>query len=307
MQLIKKKMEEYHNPVLLHESVDGMDIKGDEICVDVTFGGGGHSKEILKRLGKEGKLFGFDQDKDAERNALPDDRFELVKQNFRYLKNFLRFHQAVPVDCILADLGVSSHQFNEGERGFSIRFEGPLDMRMNQSGDLTAADIINKYTEQDLIRIFKEYGEVRNAQKLVFEIINTREAGPITRTQELIEIIEDCVPGKFRNKYLAQVFQALRIEVNDEMAALKDLLTQSYEVLKPGGRLVVITYHSLEDRLVKNFFKKGKFEGELEKDFFGNPQLRFKQINRKPIVPSDEELKINNRARSAKLRVGEKL
>jgi 16S rRNA (cytosine1402-N4)-methyltransferase len=298
---------EYHNPVLLSESVDGMDIKGNEICVDVTFGGGGHSKEILKRLGEGGQLFGFDQDKDAERNALADDRFELVNQNFRYLKNFLKFHQAVPVDCILADLGVSSHQFNEGERGFSIRFEGPLDMRMNQLGDLTAADIINKYTAQDLIRIFKEYGEVRNAQKLVFEIINTREAGPITSTKALIEIIEDCVPGKFRNKYLAQVFQALRIEVNDEMGALKEMLTQSYEVLKPGGRLAVITYHSLEDRLVKNFFKKGKFEGEVEKDFFGNQQLRFKQLNRKPIIPSTEEIKMNNRARSAKLRVGEKL
>ncbi len=300
-------MEEYHNPVLLQESVDGMDIKGDEICVDVTFGGGGHSKEILKRLGEGGKLFGFDQDKDAERNALEDKRFELVKQNFRYLKNFLKFHQAVPADCILADLGVSSHQFNEGERGFSIRFEGPLDMRMNQSGDLTAEKIINEYSEDDLIRIFKEYGEVRNAQKLVFEIVNTREAGKITRTQELIEIIEDCVPGKFRNKYLAQVFQALRIEVNDEMGALKDMLEQSYEVLKPGGRLSVITYHSLEDRLVKNFFKKGKFDGELEKDFFGNPQLRFKQVNRKPILPTEEEIKINNRARSAKLRVAEKL
>jgi 16S rRNA (cytosine1402-N4)-methyltransferase len=300
-------VEEYHNPVLLKESIDGMNIQGDEICVDVTFGGGGHSKEILSRLGEGGKLFGFDQDKDAERNVLADGRFQLVKQNFRYLKNFLRFHQAVPVDCILADLGVSSHQFNEGARGFSIRFEGPLDMRMNQSGDLTAAKIINDYTEAELIRIFKAYGEVRNAQKLVFEIINTREAGEITRTQELIEIIEDCVPGKFRNKYLAQVFQALRIEVNDEMGALKDMLTQSYEVLKPGGRLSVITYHSLEDRLVKNFFKKGKFEGEIEKDFFGNPKLLFKQVNRKPIVPTDEEVKINNRARSAKLRVGEKL
>jgi len=298
---------EYHNPVLLQESVDGMNIKGDEICVDVTFGGGGHSKEILKRLGEGGRLFGFDQDKDAERNVLEDGRFELVKQNFRYLKNFLRFHQAVPADCILADLGVSSHQFNEGERGFSIRFEGPLDMRMNQGGDLTAERIINDYTEEDLIRIFREYGELRNAGKLVFEIVNTREAGRITRTQELIGIIEDCVPGKFRNKYLAQVFQALRIEVNDEMGALKEMLEQSYEVLKPGGRLSVITYHSLEDRLVKNFFKKGKFEGELEKDFFGNPQVRFKQINRKPILPTAEEIKMNNRARSAKLRVAEKL
>ena len=298
---------EYHNPVLLNESIDGMDISGNEVCVDVTFGGGGHSKEILKRLGGEGKLFGFDQDKDAVANTLPDERFTLVKQNFRYLKNFLKFHQAVPVDCILADLGVSSHQFNEGERGFSIRFEGPLDMRMNQSGDLTAEKIINDYTEAELIRIFKEYGEVRNSQKLAFEIVSTREAGRITKTIELIAIIEDCVPGKFRNKYLAQVFQALRIEVNDEMGALKDMLEQSYEVLKPGGRLSVITYHSLEDRLVKNFFKKGKFDGELEKDFFGNPQLKFKLINIKPINPTEEEVKNNNRARSAKLRVAEKL
>ena len=298
---------EYHKPVLLNESVDGMNITGSETCVDVTFGGGGHSREIVKRLGEKGRLFGFDQDKDAVANSLVDERFTLVQQNFRYLKNFLKFHQAVPVDCVLADLGVSSHQFNEGERGFSIRFEGPLDMRMDQSGDLTAEKIINDYEEVDLIRIFREYGEVKNAQKLVFEIVNTRDSGRITKTKELIEIIEDCVPGKFRNKYLAQVFQALRIEVNDEMGALKDMLEQSYEVLRPGGRLSVITYHSLEDRLVKNFFKKGKFEGELEKDFFGNPQLKFKLINRKPILPTEEEIKNNNRARSAKLRVAEKI
>ena len=298
---------EYHNPVLLKESVDGLNITNDETCVDVTFGGGGHSKEILKRLGEAGRLFGFDQDKDAEANAIADSRFELVKQNFRYLKNFLKFHQAVPADGILADLGVSSHQFNEGERGFSIRFEGPLDMRMNQSGDLTAEKIVNDYSEQELIRIFKEYGEIKNARKLVFEITSRREAGRITKTIELIEVIEGCVPGKLRNKYLAQVFQALRIEVNDEMGALKDMLEQSYEVLKQGGRLSVITYHSLEDRLVKNFFKKGKFEGELEKDFYGNPQLKFKQINRKPILPTEEEIKNNNRARSAKLRIAEKL
>lgn len=298
---------EYHSPVLLKESVDGLNITGDDVCVDVTFGGGGHSSEILKRLGEKGRLFGFDQDKDAVANSLKDDRFELVKQNFRYLKNFLKFHQAVPVDSILADLGVSSHQFNEGERGFSIRFEGPLDMRMNQSGDLTAEKIINDYDEAELIRIFRAYGEVKNAQKLVFEIVNTRDVRRITKTKELIEIIEDCVPGRFRNKYLAQVFQALRIEVNDEMGALKDMLEQSCDVLRPGGRLSVITYHSLEDRLVKNFFKKGKFEGELEKDFFGNPQLKFKLINRKPIIPTEEEIKSNNRARSAKLRIAEKI
>ena len=298
---------EYHNPVLLKESVDGLNINGDETCVDVTFGGGGHSKEILKRLSEKGRLFGFDQDKDAEANNVDDERFELVKQNFRYLKNFLKFHQAVPADCILADLGVSSHQFNEGERGFSIRFEGPLDMRKNQGDDLTAEKIVNDYEEEDLVRIFKEYGEIKNARKLVFEITNRRESGRITKTVELIEIIEGCVPGKMRNKYLAQVFQALRIEVNDEMGALKDMLEQSYEVLKQGGRLSIITYHSLEDRLVKNFFKKGKFDGELEKDFYGNPQLKFKLINRKPILPTEEEIKNNNRARSAKLRVAEKL
>lgn len=297
----------YHNPVLLKESVDGLNISEGGTFVDVTFGGGGHSKEILERLGAEGKLFGFDQDKDAEANSLEDGRFELVKQNFRYLKNYLKFYRAVPVDGVLADLGVSSHQFNEGERGFSIRFEGPLDMRMNQGIDLTAAKIVNEYDEQDLIRIFKEYGEVKNARNLVGEIIGRRESGDILTTQDLIEVIEVCVPERIKNKYLAQVFQALRIEVNDELKALREMLEQSYEVLKPGGRLSVITYHSLEDRLVKNFIKKGKFEGELEKDFFGNPQLKFKQVNRKPILPTAEEIKNNNRARSAKLRIAEKL
>ncbi|MDF1673183.1 MAG: 16S rRNA (cytosine(1402)-N(4))-methyltransferase RsmH [Vicingaceae bacterium] len=297
----------YHNPVLLKESVDGLNIGEGGTFVDVTFGGGGHSKEILERLDAEGKLFGFDQDKDAEANSLEDERFELVKQNFRYLKNYLKFYRAVPVDGVLADLGVSSHQFNEGERGFSIRFDGPLDMRMNQGIDLTAAKIVNEYDEQDLIRIFKEYGEVKNARSLVSEIVGRRESGDILTTQDLMEVIEVCVPERIKNKYLAQVFQALRIEVNDELAALREMLEQSYEVLKPGGRLSVITYHSLEDRLVKNFIKKGKFEGELEKDFFGNPQLKFKQVNRKPILPTAEEIKNNNRARSAKLRIAEKL
>jgi len=297
----------YHNPVLLKESVDGLNISEGGIFVDVTFGGGGHSKEILQLLDDEGKLFGFDQDKDAEANVMNDERFELVKQNFRYLKNYLKFYRAIPVDGVLADLGVSSHQFNEGERGFSIRFEGPLDMRMNQGVELTAAKVVNEYDEQDLIRIFKEYGEVSNARSLVAEIIGRRDSGDITTTQELIETIEGCVPERIKNKYLAQVFQALRIEVNDELNALKEMLEQSYEVLKPGGRLSVITYHSLEDRLVKNYIKKGKFEGELEKDFFGNPQLKFKQINRKPILPTEDEIKTNNRARSAKLRIAEKL
>ena len=297
----------YHNPVLLKESVDGLDIKGDEVLVDVTFGGGGHSKEILKRLGSKGKLFAFDQDKDAEGNELEDNRFELVKQNFRYLKNYLRFYDVKEVDGVLADLGVSSHQFDESSRGFSIRFEGPLDMRMNQGSDLTAAKIVNEYEEEELIRIFKAYGEINNARQLAEAIIYQRELGRITSTSELVEIIEKMVPGKVRNKFLAQVFQALRIEVNDELGALKDMLEQSYEVLKTGGRLSVITYHSLEDRLVKNFIKKGKFEGELEKDFYGNPKLKFKAINRKPILPTVEEIVNNNRARSAKLRVAEKI
>ena len=297
----------YHNPVLLKESVDGLNISEGGVFVDVTFGGGGHSREILKRLNTEGKLFGFDQDKDAEANVPDDERFELVKQNFRYLKNYLKFYRALPVDGVLADLGVSSHQFDIGERGFSIRFEGPLDMRMNQSAELTAEKIVNDYEEQDLIRIFKEYGEIKNANKLVFEIVGRRAMGRISTTQELIDVIEGCVPERIKNKYLAQVFQALRIEVNDEMKALREMLEQSYEVLKPGGRLSVITYHSLEDRLVKNFIKKGKFEGELEKDFYGNPQLKFKAINRKPILPTVEEIQNNNRARSAKLRIAEKL
>jgi len=297
----------YHNPVLLNESIDGLNIKGKEVLVDVTFGGGGHSKEILKRLGEGGKLFGFDQDKDAEANILADGRFELVKQNFRYLKNYLRFYGVKQVDGVLADLGVSSHQFDVGERGFSIRFDGPLDMRMNQNGELTAAKIVNEYDEANLMRIFREYGEVNIARKLTSEIIGQRAGRKIKTTNELVEIVEVLVPGKVRNKLLAQVFQALRIEVNDELGALKDMLEQACEVLKPGGRLSVITYHSLEDRLVKNFIKKGKFEGELEKDFYGNPIVKFKQITRKPILPTDEELKINNRARSAKLRVAEKL
>ncbi|MCO6499494.1 MAG: 16S rRNA (cytosine(1402)-N(4))-methyltransferase RsmH [Vicingus serpentipes] len=297
----------YHNPVLLKESVDGLDIEGDEVLVDVTFGGGGHSKEILKRLGEKGRLFAFDQDEDAAANVVEDNRFELVKQNFRYLKNYLRFYGVKEVDGVLADLGVSSHQFDESTRGFSIRFEGPLDMRMNQGSDLTAEKIVNEYEEEELVRILKEYGEVNNARQLAEAIIYQRELGRISSTNELVEIVEKMVPGKVRNKFLAQVFQALRIEVNDELGALKDMLEQSCEVLKKGGRLSVITYHSLEDRLVKNFIKKGNFDGELEKDFYGNPKLKFKQITRKPILPTKEEILNNNRARSAKLRIAEKI
>ena len=296
----------YHNPVMLHECVEALNLKEDGVYVDVTFGGGGHSREILKQL-DGGRLIAFDQDADAELNRLEDDRFTLVGQNFRYLKNYLRLYKAIPVQGILADLGVSSHQFDEGERGFSIRFEGPLDMRMNQQSKLTAETVVNEYSEEQLLELFRLYGEIKNASRLVNEIVLTRTNSRLTRTEELVEVAERCVPQKIKNKYLAQVFQALRIEVNEELEVLKEMLEQAHEVLEPGGRLVVITYHSLEDRLVKNYIKKGKFSGEVEKDFYGNPQLKFKQVNRKPIVPSDEEIKMNNRARSAKLRIAEKL
>lgn len=300
-------MTNYHDPVLLKASVDGLNLKGDDVVVDVTFGGGGHSREIIKRLSDKGKLYGFDQDEDAVKNNLEDERFVLVRHNFRYLKNYLKMYGAIPVDAVLADLGVSSHQFDEGERGFSIRFDGPLDMRMNVNAKLTAKQVVNEYDEENLLRIFRAYGEIKNAWKLVQEIIKARTLAEINTTQELCDVAQVCVPGKMRNKYLAQVFQALRIEVNDEMGALRSLLEQCYEVIKPGGRLVVITYHSLEDRMVKNFIKNGKIDGELEKDFYGNPLLKFKAVNRKPIVATAEELQQNNRARSAKLRIAERL
>lgn len=305
--LIPTSKMSYHNSVLLNESVDGLDLKGSEVVVDVTFGGGGHSREILKKLNENGRLFGFDQDEDAVENVPDDKRFTLIKHNFRYLKNYLKMYGVLPVDGVLADLGVSSHQFDVGERGFSIRFDGPLDMRMNVNAKLSAKEVVNDYVEEELLRVFRTYGEIKNAWKLVQEIIKERSFNKIETTAKLCEIAGGCVPGKLKNKYLAQVFQALRIEVNDEMGALKDLLEQSFEVIKPGGRLVVITYHSLEDRMVKNFIKTGNIEGRLEKDFFGNPLLKFKAINRKPIVPNEVELEQNNRARSAKLRIAERL
>ncbi|MBE7441110.1 MAG: 16S rRNA (cytosine(1402)-N(4))-methyltransferase RsmH [Flavobacteriales bacterium] len=297
----------YHNPVMLNESVDGLDIKKDGIYVDVTYGGGGHSKEILKRLGDKGRLIAFDQDADVEANVVKDERLVLVPQNFRYLKNYLKMYGIQQIDGLLADLGVSSHQFDVGERGFSIRFDGPLDMRMSKSNLVTAAKIVNEYSEEDLVRLFREYGEINNAKKLVFEIVSKRMGSKFKTTTDLIEVAEKLVPGKMKNKYLAQVFQALRIEVNSELDVLKDLLMQSKEVIKPSGRLVVITYHSLEDRLVKNFLKNGSFSGELEKDFFGNQLVDFKLITRKPVTPSNEELQLNNRARSAKLRIAERV
>lgn len=291
---------------MLQECIDALNIKADGTYVDVTFGGGGHSREIMKHLGANGRLIAFDQDVDAQRNLIADDRFEFVDQNFRYLKNFCRLHGAIPVDGILADLGVSSHQFDEADRGFSIRFDAELDMRMNQSGSLTAKEVINTYAEADLHRIFGIYGEIQNAKSLAKTIATARLNGPINTIADLKNAISGLIPRGKENKYLAQVFQALRIEVNQELEALKDFLTQSAEVLAVGGRLVVMSYHSLEDRLVKNFIAKGKFSGELEKDIYGNNNRPFDSVSRGAITASDEEIKMNNRARSAKLRIAVK-
>ncbi|MCD0467878.1 MULTISPECIES: 16S rRNA (cytosine(1402)-N(4))-methyltransferase RsmH [Flavobacterium] len=297
---------EYHNPVLLHPTVDGLNIKPDGVYVDVTFGGGGHSKEILNRLGPNGKLFAFDQDEDALANALPDERFTLINENFRFIKRFLRFHGVKSVDGILADLGVSSHQFDVPERGFSTRFDAGLDMRMSQKNDLNAYRVVNEYEEQDLRRVFYDYGELKNAPVLARTIVEAREHYPIKTTDELKEVLAKYLPERVRNKILAQIYQAIRIEVNQEMDVLKEFIEQSLEILNPGGRLSVISYHSLEDRLVKRFIKNGMFEGEPERDFFGNFSVPFKTIG-KLIVPDDAEIKINNRARSAKLRIAEKV
>lgn len=297
---------EYHNPVLLKESVDGLNIKPDGIYVDVTFGGGGHSKEILKRLGPNGKLFAFDQDEDALANALPDERFTLINENFRYIKRFLRFYGVKSVDGILADLGVSSHQFDVAERGFSTRFDAELDMRMSQKNDLNAYKVVNEYDDANLRRVFLDYGELKNAPALARTIIEAREEQPIKTTDKLKEVLARYLPERVRNKILAQIYQAIRIEVNQEMDVLKEFLEQSLEVLNPGGRLSVISYHSLEDRLVKRFIKNGMFEGEPERDFFGNFSVPFKTVG-KLIVPNNEEIKVNNRARSAKLRIAEKI
>ncbi|MFL5763498.1 MAG: 16S rRNA (cytosine(1402)-N(4))-methyltransferase RsmH [Bacteroidia bacterium] len=296
---------QYHNPVLLKECIDGLNIDPAGIYVDVTFGGGGHSREIMKHL-TTGRLYAFDQDEDAQKNAIDDPRFVLIKQNFRFLKNFLKMYNAIPVNGILADLGVSSHQFDEGERGFSTRFNAQLDMRMDQKSKLTAEEVINSYSEEDLKRVFKLYGEVDNAGRLAYIICHERKEKPIRTGDDLKAAIGKCVKRGRENQYYAQVFQALRIEVNKELDVLQELLTQSMEVLKPGGRLVVISYHSLEDRLVKNIMRSGKFEGEVEKDFYGNQLTPFIQITRKPIVPTEKENEENSRARSAKLRIAEK-
>jgi 16S rRNA (cytosine1402-N4)-methyltransferase len=296
---------EYHNPVLLHASVDGLDIKPDGIYVDVTFGGGGHSKEILSRLGDNGKLFAFDQDEDALANTLPDERFTLINENFRFIKRFLRFYGIKSVDGILADLGVSSHQFDVAERGFSTRFDAGLDMRMSKKNDLNAFRVVNEYDEANLKRVFFDYGELKNAPALARTILEAREYKAIETTEELKEVLSKFLPEKVRNKVLAQIYQAIRIEVNQEMDVLKEFLEQSLEILKPSGRISVISYHSLEDRLVKRYIKNGMFEGEPERDFYGNYSVPFKIIE-KLIVPDNAEIKLNNRARSAKLRIAEK-
>jgi 16S rRNA (cytosine1402-N4)-methyltransferase len=296
----------YHIPVLLNESIEGLNIQKDGDYVDVTFGGGGHSRELLKSL-DSGRLFGFDQDEDAAANALDDPRFIFVRHNFKYIRNFLRYHGVEKVDGILADLGVSSHDFDVAERGFSFRFSGALDMRMNRDSKTTAADVVNDYPEEQLIKIFREYGEVDNAYRLTKQIVAARQYQPIKTIDQFKSVISDCVSKKNEAKYLAKVFQALRIETNGELDVLKDFLVQSAELLKPGGRLVVITYHSLEDRLVKNFIKAGNFEGKQDKDFYGNVSSVLKAVNRKIIIPNDEEIARNPRARSAKLRIAEKV
>ena len=273
--------------------------------LDLTFGGGGHSREILKRL-KDGCLIGFDQDSDALANVPDDSRFIFVNHNFRYLRNFLRYCGYDEADGILADLGVSSHEFDEAGRGFSFRFDAELDMRMNQRSRLKATDILNTYSEENLIRIFRNYGEVDNVRRLVDLIVNARTGKMITRSEEFLQVIAPCVPKQKEKKYLAQVYQALRIEVNGELEALEDMLKEAERALRPGGRLVVITYHSLEDRIVKNFLKSGNFEGKVEKDFYGHVKRNFELVNRKVIVPSEEEIERNPRARSAKLRIAEK-
>lgn len=296
---------EYHNPVLLKETVDGLNIKPDGIYVDVTFGGGGHSREIMSRLGEKGRLIAFDQDEDALQNTIQDDRFLLINENFRNIKRFLRFHGIKQVDGILADLGVSSHQFDVAERGFSTRFEAELDMRMNQKGELSAYHVINEYEEQDIKRILMSYGELKNGGAMANVIVNARRDTKIKNSEQLKAVLSKFLPAHKSNKILAQIYQAIRIEVNQEMEVLKEFLEQSLEILAPKGRLSVISYHSLEDRLVKRFMRNGMFEGEPERDFFGNFEVPF-QIIEKLIVPTAEEIAINNRARSAKLRVAEK-
>ena len=299
--------ETYHVPVLLKESVDGLDIKPNGIYVDVTFGGGGHSKEILRRLGKNGKLYSFDQDADAERNIIGDERFTFVRSNFRYLKNWMRYYGVEQIDGLLGDLGVSSHHFDDETRGFSFRFDAPLDMRMNKRAGMTAAEILKTYDEEQLSDIFYLYGELKNARKIASAIVKVRNEQPIVTTGDLIKVTEKLFQREREKKEMAKMFQALRIEVNHEMTALKEMLNGAKDVLGEGGRLSVITYHSLEDRIVKNFMKAGNAEGKVKQDFFGRTEAPFRAISNKVIVPSDEEQQQNPRSRSAKLRIAERV
>ena len=296
----------YHNPVLLHECIEGLAVRKDGYYVDVTYGGGGHSREILKLI-KGGKLMAFDQDKDTIANKVDNPSLIFICDNFRELKKHLKLFQMLPVDGILADLGISSYQIDTADRGFSTRFNAKIDMRMDQSLGTSAFEIINSYSEDELYGVFKTYGELKNSKQIAKLIVKQRDEQIISTSEELKKTVESCFPRGKEQKFLAQLYQALRIEVNDELGALKSMLEQSAEVLRPGGRLVVISYHSLEDRLVKNFIRTGNFEGKLEKDFYGNPITLFRQITRKPITPSIDELNINTRSRSAKLRIAEKL
>ena len=301
-----KTAETYHVSVLLKESVDGLDIQPDGIYVDVTFGGGGHSREILSRLGTNGRLFGFDQDADAESNIMNDDRFTFVRSNFRYLKNWMRFYEVEKIDGLLADLGVSSHHFDDESRGFSFRFDAPLDMRMNKRAGMTAADVLNNYTEEQLADIFYLYGELKNARKIASVVVKARQDSPIETTGQLLQLTEKIFAREREKKEVTKLFQALRIEVNHEMDALREMLNSACQLLRPGGRMSVITYHSLEDRIVKNMMRAGNAEGKVEQDFFGRAKSPLHLINNRVIVPTDDELQRNPRSRSAKLRIAEK-
>lgn len=296
----------YHVPVLLKESVDGLAIRPDGIYVDVTFGGGGHSREILRRLGPNGRLFGFDQDEDAQRNIPDDPRFTFVRSNFRFLRNFLKYYGVEQVDGILADLGVSSHHFDDKDRGFSFRFDGALDMRMNRKAQMSAADVVNNYEEEKLAQIFYTYGELKNGRRIAAAIAKARAEKPINTISDFMEVVKPLFPQEREKKETAKLFQALRMEVNHETDALCEMLAESVKVLKPGGRLSVITYHSIEDRLTKNLIKTGNTDGKLEKDFFGRVEKPLEAVNNKIIVPDDEEIERNPRSRSAKLRIAEK-
>ncbi len=301
-----KTAETYHVSVLLKESVDGLDIQPDGIYVDVTFGGGGHSREILSRLGKNGHLFGFDQDADAESNIMNDNRFTFVRSNFRYLKNWMRFYEVEKIDGLLADLGVSSHHFDDESRGFSFRFDAPLDMRMNKRAGMTAADVLNNYTEEQLADIFYLYGELKNARRLASVVVKARQESAIETTGQLLQLADKIFAREREKKEVTKLFQALRIEVNHEMDALREMLNSACQLLRPGGRMSVITYHSLEDRIVKNMMRAGNAEGKVEQDFFGRAKSPLHLINNRVIVPTDDELQRNPRSRSAKLRIAEK-